>query len=86
MIETALIEMLLPLKKWIHIIRSNNKEFVSYQTIASYLNIDYYFYHPYTSRERGLNENTNGLIRQFFQKEVNLHILHKLKLLMLKIV
>ena len=27
-----------------------------------------YFAHPYCSRERGLNENTNGLIRQYFTK------------------
>jgi len=69
LVEIALIEMLLPLKKWIHTITSDNgKEFASHQTIASYLNIDYYFCHPYASWERGLNENTNGLIRQFFPK------------------
>ncbi|MEY3807572.1 MAG: hypothetical protein RI893_548 [Pseudomonadota bacterium] len=27
-----------------------------------------YFSHPYYSWERGLNENTNGLIRQYFTK------------------
>jgi len=37
--------------------------------IAKGLKYDFYFAHPYASYERGLNENTNGLIRQYFPKD-----------------
>ena len=40
----------------------------SRQEIAKELQISFYFCKPYHSRERGANENTNGLIRQYIPK------------------
>jgi IS30 family transposase len=68
-VKKALTKMLLPVKSHIKTITSDNgKEFAKHEFVAKQLNIDYYFCHPYSSWERGLNENTNGLIRQFFPK------------------
>jgi len=46
----------------------NGTEFSEHQKIANKLGIDFYFTHPYSSWEKGTNENTNGLIRQYFPK------------------
>lgn len=46
----------------------NGLEFSEHEKIAKGLRADVYFAHPYASWERGTNENTNGLIRQYFPK------------------
>lgn len=46
----------------------NGKEFDYHTQITSQLNVPIYFCHPYASYERGLNENHNGLLRQYFPK------------------
>lgn len=46
----------------------NGLEFAEHEEIAKGLGADIYFAHPYASWERGTNENTNGLIRQYFPK------------------
>ena len=48
------------------------REFSDHQVIASDLEARVYFAHPYSSWERGVNENTNGLIRQYFPKNRDL--------------
>ena len=46
----------------------NGKEFAGHADISERLGSDFYFCTPYHSWERGLNENTNGLVRQYFPK------------------
>ena len=53
----------------------NGKEFAYHQTVAKGLDAQGYFAHPYHSWERGLNENTNGLIRQYLPKGTDFHSL-----------
>ena len=50
----------------------NGKEFAEHESIATKLKADIYFAHPYSSWERGLNENSNGLLRQYFPKGMEL--------------
>lgn len=64
---TGLLE---PFKELVHTITlDNGKEFAFHGDIAKSLEANIYFAHPYSSWERGLNENTNGLIRQYFPKK-----------------
>ena len=46
----------------------NGLEFSEHKGISKQLKGSVYFSHPFSPWERGLNENTNGLIRQFFPK------------------
>jgi IS30 family transposase len=49
----------------------NGKEFAGHETVNSVPGTPTYFAHPYSSWERGLNENTNGLIRQYLKKTIS---------------
>ena len=51
------------------IIADNGFEFRSHEKISNSLNSEFYFAHPYSSWERGLNENSNGLLRQYLPKD-----------------
>jgi IS30 family transposase len=46
----------------------NGKEFAEHDQLAEALELDIYFAKPYASWQRGTNEHTNGLLRQFFPK------------------
>jgi len=68
-VTEATIQLLMPYRdKTLTVTADNGKEFAGHEQIKVALNADVYFAHPYSSWERGLNENTNGLIRQYFPK------------------
>ena len=50
------------------------KEFCDYEQIEKELNCKTYFCDPYCAWQKGTNENTNGLLREFFPKGMDLSI------------
>lgn len=67
-----LVKLFIPYKNNVHTITSDNgTEFAEHQYIADKLKADFFFAHPYSSWERGLNEYTNKLIRQYIPKGEN---------------
>lgn len=64
--------LLYPYKKKIHTITTDNGlEFAKHKSVSKALKCDFYFCDPYSSWQRGLNENINGLIRQYIPKGTN---------------
>ena len=72
LVSQTIVELL----QWVSALESitadNGKEFAAHQHISQALSVDLYFAHPYSSWERGTNENTNGLIRQYLPKSRSL--------------
>jgi IS30 family transposase len=68
-VKDCIVDIMKPLT---HLVETqtydNGKEFALHEIIAEALGASSYFAHPYHSWERGLNENTNGLIRQYARK------------------
>lgn len=72
-VTAEVTRLLRPHKRRCHTVTfDNGKEFAEHEKIAAELNADIYFAHPYHSWERGLNENSNGLLRQYFPKGMEL--------------
>lgn len=68
-VEQALLNRLRPIKDFVLTLTSDNgKEFANHQRVGEVLQSGFYFSKPYHSWERGLNEHTNGLVRQYFPK------------------
>ena len=84
-VTQALIEMMTPVKNISHTITSDNgKEFAYHKKVSAALDTDFYFANPYHSWERGLNEHTNGLIRQYLPKKSTLLNIPKEQILMIQ--
>jgi IS30 family transposase len=71
-VSDVIISLLTPFSEWVHTLTTDNgKEFAQHERIAHSIGVDFFFAHPYSSWERGANENMNGLIRQFFPKKMH---------------
>jgi transposase, IS30 family len=69
LVKAAIVRLLQPLAEKVKTITSDNgKEFASHEEIGAALGAAFYFAHPYASWERGVNENSNGLVRQYYPK------------------
>jgi IS30 family transposase len=76
MVANAACQQLLPIKdKVLTITSDNGSEFAGHKKIALYLGADFFFADPYSSWQRGTNENTNGLVRQYFPKKSDFTVL-----------
>jgi len=72
LVAKVTIKALKEYKNFIHTITADNgKEFAQHAKISKALSVGFYFAKPYHSWERGANENTNGLIRQYFPKKTD---------------
>ena len=73
----ATVHRLNPLRDHVHTITyDNGKEFAGHRKTAQCLHAHIFFATPYHAWERGVNENTNGLIRDFFPKGTDFTTIH----------
>ena len=73
LVRKACIELLTPFKEHVHTITfDNGKEFADHALIDQAIGCTTYFAKPYCSWQRGSNENTNGLIRQYIPKKASM--------------
>jgi transposase, IS30 family len=80
-VTEAIKNMLAPYKNIVKTITfDNGSEFFLHLMIAAFLECDTYFCDPYCSWQRGLNEHTNGLLRQYLPKGTSFVDLDRKKL------
>jgi transposase, IS30 family len=70
LVGNAIIKHLSPIREWVKTITfDNGKEFANHKAIDNALNSTTYFADPFSSWQRGCNENLNGLLRQYIPKK-----------------
>ena len=70
MVRKSVCKSLVLVQDKVHTLTSDHgKEFAAHEQIAETLKLKFYFAHPYAAWERGTNENTNALLRQYFPKK-----------------
>jgi IS30 family transposase len=80
-IAKAIIKVLRPYKdRVLTITADNGKEFACHKKVSKSLKANVYFAHPYHAWERGLNENTNGLLRQYFPKKLDFRTINDMNI------
>ena len=80
-VRQQVCKLLLPVRHKVHTLTSDHgKEFADHAQIAESLQLRFYFAHPYAAWERGTNENTNGLLRQYFPKKSDLQFVSNKKI------
>lgn len=62
----------------------NGTEMANHKWFTKNTRMKVYFAHPYSSWERGTNENTNGLIRRFLPKQTDFHTITEAQLQMIQ--
>ena len=83
LVTNEIIRLLRPFKRHVLTITvDNGKEFALHKEIAKALKADVFFANPYSAWERGLNENTIGLVRQYFPKNMPLNQIDPERLVM----
>ncbi len=58
----------------------NGVEMAQHKLFTKHTKVQVYFTHPYSPWERPINENTNGLLRQYFPKGTDLSVISKERL------
>jgi IS30 family transposase len=80
-VQQQMVKHLRPHRQRVHTITTDNgREFAHHEHIARKLQAKVYFAEPYRAWQRGLNEQVNGLVRQYLPKKSDLRFVTEEKL------